>query len=158
MKDIVATFGGKRKDAGSQVGWWQGKWEAKASMTAKGCIGLLATIGLCFLPEAAFATGTWCAVVNANVPDGYLNLRSGPGTNYPVLTRLRPEDLLELSTAQCGRAIGGGRLETACAPVRSHWAIVEYVTVFERGKERSWTTEGWVSTKYITQIPCRDDG
>lgn len=120
---------------------------------------LITLIGISILmmgSPPAHSTSTWCAVVNANVPDGYLNLRGGPSTRYPALTRLMPRQLIELTTARCAAELNAQRqiIGNVCAPEVSSWVAVEYIRdgsgpFYDPTKHR-----GWVHERYITQIPC----
>ena len=47
-------------------------------------------------PNSAFATHTFCAT--ERTPDGFMNLREGPGTQYKVLGKILTSDLLDVAT------------------------------------------------------------
>ena len=76
---------------------------------------------------------TSCAVVtNDNIPDEgrgrFLNLRAGPGTEFPVKTKLIPGDRLEVDATKDG------------------W---KHVTSSARVK-----ADGWVRDKFLVVFPC----
>ena len=78
----------------------------------------------------ADATQTWCAVVNTNVPGNELNMRGGPGTEHPILAKLRPGQYVEIDTGGCAERFDANRREvgTACNTSKSHWINSRYVT------------------------------
>ena len=96
------------------------------------------------------ATNTWCAQVLQDVPDGFLNLRAGPSTVFPVLARLRPAEYIEIDT-------GGGEVfskswivvGTVVAPTEP-WAFVEHIPRLGGGREHG----GWINTHFVQQIVC----
>ena len=48
---------------------------------------------------AALGEITWCALVNSEIPDGYLNIRDAPSADAAVRYKLCPGDVLALSRA-----------------------------------------------------------
>lgn len=69
-----------------------------------------------------------CAVVKGNMPDGFLNLRAGPGTRYPVRAKLITGDGIEV------------RKETR----NGYWARVTVPYLHD--------IDGWVSTEFIKYL------
>jgi hypothetical protein len=54
---------------------------------------------LCVLaPTAALAEQSWCAVVNPDLPGGFLNVRDAPSADSDVRYQLHPGDLMYLLT------------------------------------------------------------
>ena len=52
------------------------------------------------LATSAEATEDFCAVV-LKTPDGFLALRQGPGTRFPVKLKLHQGDVLSADTRRC---------------------------------------------------------
>lgn len=105
----------------------------------------------------ADATQTWCAVVNTNVPGNELNMRGGPGTEHPILAKLRPGQYVEIDTGGCAERFDANRREvgTACNTSKSHWVFVEQVPdIADGSRQRSG---GWINSRYVTQAACRDE-
>lgn len=112
----------------------------KSILAALGLL-LTATIG-------AEATVTACATV-LDTPDGFLNVRTGPGTEFPVRTRVFPGDLLEVGSETC-QDLGNGR--TLC---NDRWTRVISIIRNDLGDERR--TEGWVAERFVRWHPCVPD-
>ena len=95
--------------------------------------------------EAPEKTAARCAVVNAT-PDGFLNLRTGPGVQFPATGKVLPSDLLEISKAECQNDV--------CD--RTHeWVFVKGTGRLADGL--GGTTQGWVKaagTAYIFNRRC----
>jgi hypothetical protein len=85
---------------------------------------------------SASATQTYCAIVKP-AADGFLALRSGPHTRFPIIARLRPFEFLWMDTGQCRNGL---------CDETGRWQFVE-------GKK-----QGWVNSKFIQQITCPDEG
>jgi len=90
----------------------------------------------------ALAVDSYCAVVEGP-PDGFLNLRAGPASTFDVIARLRPSDQLDVSSDICR--------EQLCDETHT-WQFVEGVPRLDQ--EKKLQTQGWVHSKYITQVPC----
>jgi hypothetical protein len=91
------------------------------------------------------ATSTYCAAV-LRTPDGFLALRSGPGTGFPIRTQLRSFDVLLVDTGTCR--------ESVCDR-SGQWVFVEGVPRID-GPEGSGLgrTQGWVYAPFTRQIAC----
>lgn len=74
-----------------------------------------------------------CGRVEANVPDGFLNLRAGPGTKFKVNTKLLPGDELEITDV-----------------TNDDWKRV-YV---QRLMNKNDGGYGWVRGKFIKKTEC----
>jgi hypothetical protein len=85
------------------------------------------------------STETFCAVVKPT-PDGFVALRRGPGTSYPMVERLRPFDLIWVGTEACRDGL--------CDNTRQ-WNFVEAVP--------RTLTQGWIRARYIKQVACPDE-
>lgn len=103
----------------------------------------------------ANATQTWCAVVNTNVPGNELNMRGGPGTEYPTLVKLRPGEYIEIDTGRCSERFNAQRavVGRVCIRTESRWAFVENVPSFGEGTREQ--LGGWINTQFVTQVTCR---
>jgi hypothetical protein len=88
---------------------------------------LLAALALVALTSASQARTIGCAVV-LRMSDGYLNLRTGPGTDSPIITRLHPGNVVTVST--------------------------DYVGNWRRVSTRAGDLNGWVSSRWIQGIDC----
>lgn len=101
--------------------------------------------------EEALATQTWCAVVNANVDGGILNVREGPSPVAPIIYQLSPKEIVGISTGQCASGLDS---DTICAKEGSSWVPLEirYITPIEYV-----SIHGWINERYVTQIPCYDE-
>lgn len=113
-------------------------------------IWMIIGAGLCVLLGGwtpARATEDWCAVVT-KTPDGFLNLREGPGVQFRVRGKLRPGDILQVDTASCFKSYAGPgpNARFTCAE-RGDWTHV-----VEAG--RAHLFNGWISTKWIKQVSC----
>jgi hypothetical protein len=89
----------------------------------------------------AFATSDWCAVIDT--PDGFLNLRAGPGTEYPVIRKLLPDDFLELDTGECD-------WDGLCDHSGT-WKFIVSINYKVIAK-------GWVNSAFLRQVHCEADG
>ena len=103
---------------------------------------------LCLLGQTsqAAATADGCARVGPT-PDGFLNLRDGPGHHFAVRRRLSPGDRLDIDTARCGPYRG----RTVCNE-SGDWTHVVSVPRLDAGL-RAYT-QGWVRTSYILYRQC----
>ncbi|KOR30547.1 hypothetical protein TI04_05280 [Achromatium sp. WMS2] len=96
-------------------------------MTRKILIALLAS-GL--FSATVHATGSWCAYPK-QTRDGFVNIRKGPGNNYPIVLRVRASDQLSIET--CDQA--------------NRWCFVD--------NARNMSRPGWIHSGYI--IPQKDN-
>jgi uncharacterized protein YraI len=92
---------------------------------------LVAITILMAVSSSAMATADGCAVV-LRTPDGFLALRKGPGTQYPIITRLKPGDSLYADDKPCSDK------NPACG-----WTHI----TGRPGKPLNW--DGWVLLKYV---------
>lgn len=97
------------------------------------------------MSDGAFATSTYCAVVG-KTPDGFLNVRVGPGVAYGVIARLLPSDFVYVDTGSCKAGL--------CDEARN-WQFVEGVPRLDGNKEP--LSQGWVHSKYIKQVGCPNE-
>ena len=105
---------------------------------------------LCLLAStsSALATSTYCAVVK-QTPDGFVALRAGPGTKFPIRQRLQPYDFVWVDTGSCR--------ENKCDEGRK-WQFIEGVTRLDGPfNEAKRFTQGWVFARYIKQITCPEE-
>ena len=87
---------------------------------------------------AALGAMTWCAVVNSEIPDGYLNIREAPSADAAVRYKLHPGDVLALSLSD----------------EKAGWRLVENAyTTREGGKNFDI---GWARERYFTRVECPD--
>lgn len=93
---------------------------------------------------------TYCAVVK-ETSDGFLNLRTGPGTKYPIVTRLLPSDLVWVDTGTC-RTVNS---VTLCDET-GNWKFIEAVPRID-GRDPTSFTQGWVNSRFIQQVECTAD-
>ena len=109
----------------------------------------IATIALivALSPRTAFATQDACAVVT-RTPDGFLNLRSGPGANFEILAELYPGDRLWVDKARC-QTFGD---TNACDTAR-RWTHVTSVRRMDATRSNGFT-RGWVSSRYVVWFAC----
>ena len=98
----------------------------------------LAALALALIPSHACATADWCAVVRWS-PDGFTNLREGPGVAFRVLGKLRPGDLIEVDTRRC--------YKDTCP---SGWVHVTF-------SPRTHLSDGWISERWIQQVGCPEE-
>jgi hypothetical protein len=120
---------------------------------------ILAGFAVALVAHPAFSTSNWCAVVNGNVPDGYLNVRSSPKSVGPVLLRLAPGQIVGLSTGQCGAKLSdsGSEIGTVCVPPTSTWSLVEIIYDATGQRLLKASPVGWLNNKFVTAIPCLDE-
>jgi hypothetical protein len=119
-----------------------GKW---LRYPAAWCI--LALLFIAAVPQIANAIADGCAVV-LKTPDGFLNLRQGPATNFRIIAKLYQGDVLH--TASC--EIAGG--EVICDGT-DKWTHVTSVPRLDGDSTKS-RTFGWVSNKYVQWFHCPD--
>ena len=85
---------------------------------------------------AARATTPSCAVV-LNTPDGFLALREGPGTQFRIKDKLRPSQIVGITTEDCIWHRPGN---VTC----KKWVKVKAFLA-----DDETPTPGWVRSKYI---------
>ncbi|MTW22609.1 SH3 domain-containing protein [Allochromatium palmeri] len=100
------------------------------------------------LTASVQATGDWCANP-IKTDDGFLNLRLGPGTTYAIVGRAIPSDELVIDTAQCRNDFG----EMLCDE-SGKWVFVQYINSV---KEASNIQKGWVNSRFVQQVQCKND-
>jgi hypothetical protein len=113
---------------------------------------LILAAALAVLASSANATVDFCAVVR-ETPDGFLALREGPGTQFPVVHKLRRGDFLYADDASCERGV--------CAN-RNRWTHVLSVPRLDGppnnpNKAHGSFTSGWVASRYIEWFVCPED-
>ena len=91
----------------------------------------------------ALATETGCAVV-LKTPDGFLNLRQGPGTRFQVVAKLNRGDFIYVGTEQCY----AGR----CTDERHSWTHVEGFPRLNKHGD-----VGWVNDAFIQWSDCPEN-
>jgi SH3 domain-containing protein/Ssp1 endopeptidase immunity protein Rap1a len=91
---------------------------------------LLAALTLIALTTVSHARNVGCAVV-LRMSDGYLNLRVGPGTDSPVITRLHPGNIVVLSS--------------------------DYIGNWRRVSTRKGDLDGWISSRWIQWVDCPEN-
>jgi SH3-like domain-containing protein len=101
------------------------------------------------------ATHTFCAVTE-RTPDGFVNLREGPSTQYKVMGKVLPSDVLDVATEQCRDDFG----QLLCDET-GKWVFVEavYSLTHEGQKNVSGygtALKGWAKNSLIRQIPCAE--
>lgn len=97
-----------------------------------------AIIGLASLVGAALIAGPASAVVTAYSPTGHLNVRSGPGFQYPVVAQMQANAPAAISGciadySWCGVAIGGV----------TGWASAQYLVTSAGGKPTNLQVSGF---------------
>jgi hypothetical protein len=108
------------------------------------------TIALLATSPAAFASSTWCAVVNHGIPDDYLNVRFGPGVEYEIIERIYPGDTVGVSAARCGLDAFG---KTLCTGASSDWRFLE-LKLADGSLTGAAQYHGWINSIYVTEVPC----
>ena len=107
---------------------------------------LLAAALLLAIGTSAQATQSYCAVVKPT-PDGFVNLREGPGTRFPIIRHLRPYDSVLVDTGKCRAGI---------CDQSGRWQFIESVPRIDgqSDEEKQHFTQGWIRERYIKQITC----
>jgi hypothetical protein len=111
-------------------------------------------IALLLTTAPALATETGCAVV-LKTPDGFLNMREGPGARFDVTARLLSGDFLYFGTEQCSNLRG----RRVCNDDRFSWTYVDSIPKFDKGPDGTvkTATHGWVSTRYLQFFDCPEN-
>jgi hypothetical protein len=96
------------------------------------------------------ATESWCARVKPT-PDGFVSLRAGPGTEYPVLMQIPSYNPLSVSTAQCSQYTDE-RMQSSwnVCDESGKWVFVDSV---ENVSNES-VVQGWIKGSYVQSITC----
>ncbi|TGD93415.1 hypothetical protein [Methylobacterium nonmethylotrophicum] len=97
----------------------------------------------------ARATIDSCAEVR-RTPDGFLNLRIGPGAGFEAVLKLFPGDQLWVDTATCETRRG----IAACDPTGTWWHVVS-VRRLDAGTKSY--TRGWAHRRFLAPTPCPGD-
>jgi hypothetical protein len=108
-----------------------------------------ATTLLLFSIHDGYATSDGCAEVK-KTPDGFLNLRNGPSTEFETLTKLYHRDQIWFDTAQCAHNRG----VTVCYNNEKWWHVTS-VRRIDAGK--STYTQGWARKDFLKVYTCPDD-
>ncbi len=98
---------------------------------------------LALLITAGHATQSFCAV-SERTPDGFVNLRNGPGPHYKVVGQVLPPNVMLVGTEQCRDDFG----LSLCSEDRQ-WVFVEEVL----GKRP--LMKGWMNNKFVSVCPSR---
>ena len=93
----------------------------------------------------ALATADACAVT-LKTPDGFLNLREGPGTEYEIVSKLYPGDNISVDSGMCDNING----QSICTD--GSWTRIRDEIATNDGIKM--VTRGWVATKYIRTTDC----
>lgn len=97
--------------------------------------------------SGAYATGDWCATpIRTN--DGFVNLRSGPGTVHSIVDRVHNGDVLTIDTGQCRDEFGHLHCDES-----GSWVFVQTV---DRLKTRNDDQKGWINSRYVMAIACTE--
>jgi uncharacterized protein YraI len=97
-------------------------------------LALVIAVFLVLSIQNAESTADGCAVV-LKTPDGFLNLRKGPGIQYPTIAQLKSGDILYVDDRlPC--------YETDCA-TNHNWLHVTGTP------KHPLTLDGWVSLKFV---------
>jgi len=102
---------------------------------------------LLVVSSQAFATGTWCAHPKYT-NDGFVNLRTGPGTSHSVVSSVISSDMLFIDTGRCREAFGNSFCDES-----GKWVFVEAVLDSGNSDENK---SGWINSSYIVQTGCSD--
>jgi uncharacterized protein YraI len=97
----------------------------------------------------AHASASFCAVVLLT-PDGFLNLRAGPGATYPIVGKMVPGDQISVDTGSCRNKL--------CDETQK-WQFVEWVERLDGPPEKAKRrfTQGWTMARFIKQVKCDDE-
>ena len=110
-------------------------------------ISRIAIAALCLLVSTSRgqSTATYCAVVKPTT-DGFVALRTGPGTTFSIRQRLRPFDVVWVDTGSCR-----GRI----CDESGKWRFIEGVPRLDGPfNEARRFTQGWALASFIKQTAC----
>jgi hypothetical protein len=110
------------------------------------CFWVFLIIALMASPVGA--TSSWCATPK-DTPDGFINLRSGPGVTHSIVARVTSTDVLLIDTGQCRDEFGPMHCDKS-----GTWVFVESVYSVKRENR---TQHGWINSHFIRQIACTDE-
>ena len=100
-----------------------------------------------WLPTA-HATASYCAVVLIT-PDGFLNLRSGPGATYPIIGKMFSGVQVLVDTGSCRNQL--------CDETKK-WQFVEGVERLDDPPETAeHFTQGWAIARFTKKVKCADE-
>ena len=95
----------------------------------------------------ALATEIGCAVV-LKTPDGFLNIREGPGTQFKVVGKLNRGDFLYVGSEQCW--------EDRCTDDQRSWThLVDVLSPEKPRLEKS--NPGWILSRFIQWTYCPEN-
>jgi hypothetical protein len=124
------------------------------SQRTRGLVDIVLQLALASITPSskmARATADGCAVV-LKTPDGFLNLRDGPGMRFKVLEKLRRGDVLYIDTVECSTISG-----TVVCGNPKEWTHVNTVPRLDGPiREAKKCTQGWVASKYIQWFECSE--
>ena len=80
-------------------------------------------------------------------PDGFVNIRQGPGVNYEILGKVLPSHFLWIGTEECRDDFG----KMLCS--RS-WVFVESVQAI--GTLSPSPLKGWIKESLVRAVACPD--
>ena len=129
-----------------------GVFSSEASLGSDFKIGrrlvwIIPVSSMAFAPPPSFASETFCAVTE-RTSDGFVSVRSGPGTDYNVLGKVHLSDFLYVGTERCRNDFG----PTLCSE-DGRWVFVEEV----RKQSKVFVLKGWIKNSLIRQVTCPDD-
>lgn len=104
-------------------------------MCKRACIKAMALLIGCYA-SCARAADDWCGVT-LPTPDGFVNVRSGPGTEYPVVFQATTGSIL-------WGYVGAGQ------------AAPKWIAIHAAATKAGNSTEskGYVNTRYVVEIDC----
>lgn len=94
-------------------------------------------------PSNEDTVNSWCALTKESI-----NLRAGPDTGMPVVTKLRGRELIVIATARCATMKGA----VACTD-KEGWGYVESVPRLDNN--RNAFTTGWVKIANVRKTECK---
>jgi len=90
-----------------------------------------------------------CAVV-LKTPDGFLNLRQGPGAGFGIVTKLFQGDFLYVDTTKCQMID-----DRQFCDERSQWTHVLSILRVDGSSDKAQTlAHGWASNQYVQRSRC----
>jgi hypothetical protein len=109
--------------------------------------------------DFASATSEWCAVPEMT-PDGFLNLRDGPGIQSRIIGRVVPSDYLFVAIPSCQEREDQ---PPVCDETR-RWEYIEEVFSVPEGGGNGWINwreishhkRGWVRRSYLRRVACAE--
>ena len=102
---------------------------------------------LCCHAAAAHAASDWCGVV-LSTKDGFLNIRSGPGPEFPIIHQVTAGSILQGNTAS-----GEPRYTARGEPLLPQWATVHQAHGASKVETKTGI-DGYVNTRFVQEIDC----